>query len=478
MKFINRQNELRQLDEFFRLSRKGLITIAVSGLRKVGKTTLIKEFIKGKKSIYFFVYESKTSLELLLEFGRKLKEHKIISELEEISTWSIFMEVIFKRCAGYVVVFDEFQNFYYLDKAVFSIMQRYCDENKEVPINIVILGSLIGLFKKVFEDKKQPLYGRISAKLKLNPFTLKDSIEMLQSLGYKDAEQMLRLYGLFGGFPKYYSSIEQFDLVKKDLFNVIEYLFIQENAPLESEVQDILKQEFGRRSSLYYGILHSIAIGKTKLNEIAAEARMKESSITRHLSELDERFGLITSIRAMGNKKSTRYHISHPLISFWFRFVYTKFSEYALRDTAELMGYIKLNFDSFFGRRFEEISKEFLSALNAQNKLPFKAEYINNWWGSTRIDGERKEVEIDLIATNRFLKSILFVECKWKEKVDANLLIQELKEKSKSVAWNNDKRKEYYCIIAKSFKKKISDKGVLLFTLKNIKEFEGGKDES
>src|SRR3989338_6611225 len=144
MKFINRQNELRQLDEFFRLSRKGLITIAVSGLRRVGKTTLIKEFIKGKKSIYFFVYESKTSLELLLEFGRKLKEHKIISELEEISTWSIFMEVIFKRCAGYVVVFDEFQNFYYLDKAVFSIMQRYCDENKEVPINIVILGSLIG----------------------------------------------------------------------------------------------------------------------------------------------------------------------------------------------------------------------------------------------------------------------------------------------------------------------------------------------
>src|SRR3989338_7709327 len=192
MRFINRKNELSQLEEYFNLSKKSLVTIAISGLRRVGKTTLIKEFIKNKQAIYFFVYESKTSLELLKEFSRELEEQKIITELEAIDSWSIFFEILFKRCKGYVIIFDEFQNFYSIDKAVFSIMQKHCDENKETPINLIILGSLVGLFKKIFEDKKQPLYGRISVKLRLNPFTLKDSLETLKFLGYKNKEEMLK----------------------------------------------------------------------------------------------------------------------------------------------------------------------------------------------------------------------------------------------------------------------------------------------
>ncbi|MDP2908239.1 MAG: ATP-binding protein [Nanoarchaeota archaeon] len=59
MKFVNRENELKQMEEYSSLSKKQLITIAVSGLRRIGKTTLAKEFIKNKKAIYFFVYESK-----------------------------------------------------------------------------------------------------------------------------------------------------------------------------------------------------------------------------------------------------------------------------------------------------------------------------------------------------------------------------------------------------------------------------------
>ena len=470
MKFINREQELAKLEEYYKFSQKGLFTVAIVGLRRVGKTTLVKEFIKNKKSLYFFVYDSKTSIDLLREFREELRKEKIITELETIDSWNLFFETIFSRCKHYIIIFDEFQNFHSVDTAVFSILQKYCDEFKETPLNLIMLGSLIGLFKRIFEDRKQPLYGRISAKINLQPFTFEYSIKTMHILRYRNFEEMLRTYGIFGGFPKYYAAIEQFDLLGKDYLNIIEYLFIQENAPLENEVPDILRQEFGRRSSLYYSVIRSIASGKTKLNEIAATLKMKESSITRHLKELEEKFNLIISLKPIGNKKTTRYFINHPLIEFWFAFVYDKFSYYTLKNTQQIMDDIKDKFNSYFGRRFEEICKELLIQLNTREKLFFNLEYLSNWWGFKREDNERRVVEIDLIGLNQKTKQILFIESKWKNNVDAEETLKELEMKSKYVNWHEGKRKEYFCIIAKSFKRKFSRKNVLLLDLKDMEK--------
>ena len=473
MKFINREKEIKQLKEYHELSKKKLMAIAISGLRRVGKTTLIKEFIKDKKAIYFFVYESKTSLALLEEFSKELKERKIITEIEKIESWELFFEIVFKRCKEYIVIFDEFQNFYSIDKSVFSIMQKTIDENINNPMNIIILGSLISLFKKIFEDKKQASYGRIAAKLKIEPFSLKNSIHAMNTLGMKNIEEQIQIYSLFGGFPKYYAVIEQFDLPKKSSLDIIEYLFVQENAPLENEVSEILKQEFGRRSPLYYSILEAIANGKTKLSEIASTINMKESSITRHLSELEEKFSLIKSIRPFTSKKNTRYFLSHPLIYFWFKFIYNKFSEYKLKDTKELMKNIERDFNSFVGRRFEEVSKEFLIELNSKNQLLLKFDSIGNWWGSKRVNGIREEIEIDFIGTEKESKKILFVECKWRENANAEEITKICEEKAGFVEWNKKDRIEIYAIFAKSFKKRITEfngKKVHCFDLKDMEK--------
>jgi len=460
MKFVNRKEELKQLEEYYRLSSKRQIITAVSGLRRVGKTTLVREFIKDKKALYFFVYENKTSSELLKEFVKELREKKLITELEEIGSWNTFFKILFERCKKYVVVFDEFQNFYNIEKSVFSVIQRNVDENQPIPIHFIFLGSLVRLFKKIFEDNKQPLYGRVSSKINLSPFSLKDSIYTLKLLGYSDLEEMLKIYGVFGGFPKYYADIEKFDLGKKSYLEIINYLFVQENAPLENEVLDIIKQEFGKRGSLYYSILSAIASGKTKLNEIANFTGTKESSITRHLSELEDKFGLITSFKSLNSKKNTRYFIYHPLISFWFKFIYDKFSKYKIGDEKEILSNIKKHFSSFFGRRFEEICREILVKLNKENKLPCKINYLSNWWGAKRIDGKREEIEIDLIGKNDKLKDILLVECKWKEKVNPLKIVRNLSEKSRYI--KQKQKNKYFIIFAKSFSKK-------------IKEFEGNK---
>ena len=94
MKFINRHKEMQKLEEYYKLSQKQLMTVAISGLRRVGKTTLVKEFIKNKKALYFFVYDSKTSAELLREFTEELRHHKIITELETVASWKVFFDLL------------------------------------------------------------------------------------------------------------------------------------------------------------------------------------------------------------------------------------------------------------------------------------------------------------------------------------------------------------------------------------------------
>ncbi len=466
MEFINRKKELELLEKYNNLSKKKLFITAIYGSRRVGKTRLVKEFIKNKNTLYFFTYESKSSEELLKEYVRVLKEGNILSELENIEDWVGFFKVIFERCKKKVVVFDEFQNFWKVDKSIFSILQKFYDENEDSPLHIIILGSYIGLFKKIFQNKKQPLYGRIKAKIRLHPLFFSSVLYMLKKLDYTDIEQKLKIYFIFGGFPKYFVAIEDFDLKNYKRILLIENLFIKENAPLENEVEELLKLVFGKRSSKYYTILTAIANGKNKLNEIAAYVGAKESSLTRQLNELEHGFELIEKHNPIFGKKISRYKIVHPLIKFWFKFIYTKYSSYKLRDSTEIIKDISSNIGGFDGRRFEEVCKEYI--ISNIHLMPFKPELIGNWWGNIRENDERKSIEIDIVGANEKTSQIIFIECKWKNNVDPNSILQELRKKAKYIMWKNKNRKEYYCIFAKSFKTKKKIKNVILIDINDI----------
>jgi len=50
-KFVNRDNELKYLHKEYGQKRSSLVIIY--GRRRIGKTTLIKHFIKAKKALYF-----------------------------------------------------------------------------------------------------------------------------------------------------------------------------------------------------------------------------------------------------------------------------------------------------------------------------------------------------------------------------------------------------------------------------------------
>ncbi|KAF5428986.1 hypothetical protein C5S42_02425 [Candidatus Methanomarinus sp.] len=462
MEFINRHNELEFLQETKELSCRKLFTISIYGLRRIGKTRLILHFLQ-KNDLYFFVNKDKTSDSLLIEYQDIIRSKNILGEFESLKTWDEYFRVLFERFEG-VIAFDEFQNFIKVDRSVFGILQKNIDiyENRK-NILFIFSGSTTGLIKKIFSDLKQPLYGRLKRSIQLEQFNFSIVLKMCEQLDINNMSEVITLYSIFGGFPRYYVAIDDENLNGKNVDEILEKFFFMKNSIFEDEVNTILSLEFGRRSGTYYDILTAIANGSTRISEISSFLRKKETSLTRQINELVNYFNLIGIEKSIIGNKSTIY-IQHPLMNFWFKFIYKNFSDYEKRSPL-LIDKIKKEYKNI-GRGFELLCKEFLLEKNRLEELPFKFNDLGRQWGKFKGEKGRNVYEIDLVGLNESTKEILFCECKWKEKVNAMSILHELKKKAEYVQWNNETRKHYYAVFARSFSRR--SKEALCYDLKDF----------
>ncbi|MCD6464654.1 restriction endonuclease, partial [Candidatus Woesearchaeota archaeon] len=131
--------------------------------------------------------------------------------------------------------------------------------------------------------------------------------------------------------------------------------------------------------------------------------------------------------------------------------------------------FFERNFKKYLGEKFEEfcmkLVKEGLINLGSFTR-------IGRQWGKIKNKPKGENTyEIDILAINEKTKEILAVECKWKNKVNAEKIAKELVEKLSFVDWHKDKRKESLAIFAKSFSKKIQSydsRKVYCFDLKDL----------
>lgn len=465
MKFINRSNELKIIRDARKSSQNKLYTLLISGNRRIGKTRLVLELFNSK-DIYLFVNKGKLSLQLLNEYEEVLKSKKILTEMESLNNWDGFFKVLFTRIKG-MVVFDEFQNFQEIDTSIFGLLQKYIDLNENNKgLLLVFLGSNIGLIKRIFEDNKSPLYGRIKRKLSLKPLKLREILHFCQELSIKQPSDIITLYSIFGGYPKYYINIEDERLQGEKIPRILDRFFLSENALLEDEVSNILSLEFGKRKGIYYDILCAIAMGNTQLKDVSSFLNKKQTTLTRQFNELVNYFGFLSNKTQFFGKNKI-YFINHPLINFWFSFFYKNFSIYTQRLPVFFENFWK-KFNTYMGFRFEEICREITLDMNLRGSLPFTMEKIGTHWGYIR-DIERIPYEVDIVGTNIKENKLFAAECKWKEKVNPNQILYQLKEYSSLINWQKEKRKDYFTIFAKSFTKKI--KGAACINLNDIINF-------
>ena len=161
MKFINREIELKALRDKWAKGSSQLII--VYGKRRVGKTELIKQFIKDREAVYFLA-DKRSSLEQLRELGQIIGDmfNDDMLKSRGFENWLEAFNYIKKRKKGkFILAIDEYPYLVEADKSISSVFQKGWDESlKGAGIFLILSGSSISMMDSEALTYRAPLYGR------------------------------------------------------------------------------------------------------------------------------------------------------------------------------------------------------------------------------------------------------------------------------------------------------------------------------
>jgi AAA+ ATPase superfamily predicted ATPase len=432
--FVNRELDLDFLDEKHKSNKAELIIIY--GRRRVGKTRLLQEFVKNKEHIYLV---SDVSENILDTFARVIsKRYKFV----RFDNWDDFFEFLYSISdSRIVIVIDEFQYLYKVNKAFPTIMQRWWETLKDSNIMLILCGSIISTIYKISLGYGSALYGRKTAELEVKPLKFFEMNEFFPNYSF---EELVKVYMVLGGVPRY---LEEFD-DRFDVMTNIKDKILTRTSYLYNEPQNLLFEEF-KDYSRYFAILNVIAEGASTFSEISTKSRIPQNKLSKYLMTL-ERVEIIKKIIPITEKKSKRviYRISDNFYRFWFRYLYPNKSFLEMDEMEHVMEELEKTFNAFVGLAFEEIGAEFL-------RDKFR---VGRWW--------YKGTEIDLVAVRK--EEVAFFEVKWRDMSyqDAIKVLKRLEEKAEAVTI---KGKRSYGLIAR----KIEDKdrlGACVYDLSDLGE--------
>ena len=432
MKFYDREQEINTIHEWIRLSEKRLQVGVIYGRRRVGKTRLINEAVRGHPFLYCFV-ERKPLSDLLSDFQEGLSAITDLFSgvtLESLIAFLNLLERLAER-QPLVVVFDEFQNFRYIDPSVFSTFQKWIDANQDrTGLTIIFIGSMFSLMKKIFTEYKEPLYGRMTGQILLKPLTPIVEAEILSDLDLFTPANWLRFHVLFGGVPRYYALLADRAENLSSPLEAIRELIVSPFAVLKDEGKALLMEEFGKKYMVYFSILQAISRGSTNRSHIANATGLNYNRLGPYLDDLEKHYELIERRTPIFSKKETsknsNYRLYDPFTRFWFRYLfkYGRYLEIEAYDT--LMSIIEKDLPVLEGIAFENMIRELLCILNRVGKWDFPFEDIGGYW-------DRKNREIDIVVLNETKHTILFAECKLNARRVNQALMNNLKINSEAI---------------------------------------------
>ncbi|MDI3518520.1 MAG: uncharacterized protein PWQ34_667 [Caldanaerobacter sp.] len=439
-KFVNREAEIQFLETQF--SREGSSFVVIYGRRRVGKTALIKEFIKDKKAIYFLATEEIESQNInnFKTLVARFFNNSLLEKAQNIM-WDEIFEFIANNTTNekLVIVIDEFQYLCKVNPSFPSILQKIWDEKlKGKNIFLIVCGSLVNMMEQHVLNYSSPLYGRRTGQIKLKPLKFKSLKEFFPQ---STENELIWLYAILGGVPKYLEVFNYkgdiFEAIKENVLNKQSFLYEEPLFLLEREIQDI---------GTYFSLIKSISFGNHKLQQIAQTLSVPQTRLTKYINTLIDldilrRDTPVTEEYPEKSKKGL-YFINDNFLNFWFKFVYPFKEQLELDNVEFVLENIKERIiTEHISYVYKDICREYVWELSQKGKLPLKISKIGKWWD--------KNNEIDIVGIDTTTGSLLYGECKYtNSKVDIDLFYS-LKQKANKVNAKN-KTKEYYIIFSKS----------------------------
>ncbi|MBP6806071.1 MAG: ATP-binding protein [Chloroflexi bacterium] len=444
MSFFARNQELHLLSDLYQ--RPDAQFLILYGRRRIGKTALVTEWGRGLAEPYLYWMASQTSAtNQLRHFSQALFQFlnptASITPTFSYPSWDAAFAEVARAATNrrLVVVLDEFTYVMQADPEAPSLLQKAWDHHlQDSQVFLVLMGSLAGIIQRTALDYQSPLYGRATARLKLQPLGFGALAAMLPNF---NSEQRVAVYTITGGVPAY---IQLFDDRLNILQNLQQRIITPANVMLSDAVFLLHEQLDDPRN--YVAVLEAIAAGFHSLTDIATMAGIERSNISKYLAVLRE-LGYVerltpATVRRPEQSRQGRYVITDPYLRFYYRFL-------APHAAAIEQGRVKratsLLYDhllDFIGTHtFEELCRDWVDIVAEMGELPFLPERTGSFWS--------KQAQVDVVAVNWRSKEILLGECKWGQQDVGRDVVQALLDKTAKVVPGDFPWRVHYAFFAR-----------------------------
>ena len=409
--FVGRTEELHILEDTYR--KPGFQMTVIYGRRRIGKSRLITEFIRDKRSTYYVA--SQTDLENNV---RRWSEQFVADLLPDMSGVSFSdLEGFFRFIAGNcgdtktIIALDEIPYIAETDKSFLSRLQVIVDTIlADKNIYLIVCGSAISFMEKEILSEKSPLFGRRTNQIFLKPFDYIDAAKFTPK--YTNEEKAI-VYGVTGGVAKYLDLFDDSLSLDENLINQ----FFRPSGYLFEEPKNLLTQEF-RTVNTYETVIEVCAGGANKPNEIADKAHISTATLSYVIKGLCT-IGVMSKVSPMTerNKKKTIYEITDGMYRFWYTYIPAARAAIEMnRGDVFYQTYVKDKLHGFMGKVFEEMCRKYTLTEGLDGRMNCLVTNVGTWWGQ---DANRNPTDIDVVGIDDVAKKAVIGECKFRnEEID------------------------------------------------------------
>ncbi len=369
--FVGRKYELNSLELLHRSSGSSLVV--VKGRRRVGKSKLISHFAQQKKDdCRFFSFSG-----IAPQNGVTAQNQRdnFLQQLARIINsppftcydWSEAFHHLGRHLKkGDIILLDEISWMAQGDPTFIPKIKAWWDSlDTEV---MLFFCSSISTWVEANILKSTAFFGRINLTILLEPLSIKESSELLDSLGFKESfYEKYKLLSIFGGIPWY---IKQF-IAGQNTDEIIKRLCFTKNSLLVSEFDNIFHDLFDKSGENYKDILYSLKDGMKTLKEIRDHVEFAHGgSLNKMIDNLiiagfiEKQY--LWSFKTNKTLKQNLYRICDPYIRFYLKLIEPQKSKinsnfFHNSNIAKIPG-----FDSHIGLQIEYLLlQNRLSLLNA-----------------------------------------------------------------------------------------------------------------
>lgn len=429
MKFVDRTAEQERFVKLLSKEEPGFAI--VRGRRRVGKSTLVKKVLTDG-DIYFEADRTDAATQMA-NFCYVASHVFEGFDDAEYKNWRSLLVALNHRATGkFTVCLDEFPYLVESDPSLPSVIQTLLDSDS-LKYNIILCGSSQTMMYDLTHDEASPLFGRKEADFNIRPIRLPYLQEALELSAIETIEN----YAIWGGIPRYWKLREGFPSLRE----AIDEQVLSSFGALYEEPQHLFRDDF-RDIVKTATIMTIVGGGATRLKEIAAKCNEPATNLSRPLSKLidlgylekDIPFGV-----SVKDSKKSLYRIADPFLYFHYKFVPANKSFIELGRTELINSLLDQRLPELTGYWWERLCRDAVTG-NTIGGITYSE--ARRWWGQVLVDGEYREVELDVVAESLDKKHILIGECKWTSGENGRLLTNELKDIAPYLPFVKDKKLE------------------------------------